>query len=141
MSGPVGQNTIEKGREGEQLACDYLVKQNIHIIERNISYKFGEIDIIAKDKEVLCFIEVRSRLSCQFGRPEATVGPKKQSQIIRAASAYLQSNFKKPPICRFDVIAITGFSAQIEIKYLKNAFGVQQRFGGIRGNPWRVSYR
>lgn len=135
------QNTKDKGAAAEQLACDYLTKNNIQILERNVSYKFGEIDIIAKDKEVLCFIEVRSRYSIAYGRPEASVGSQKQSQIIRAAAAYLQSRFVRPPICRFDVVAITGFAENIEIKYLKNAFGVQQRHGGIRGNPWRVSYR
>lgn len=141
MSGASDKNTKEKGAEAESLACVYVEKQGIRIIERNVTYKFGEIDIVGKDKETLCFIEVRSRFSIEYGRPEATVGPRKQSQIIRAASAYLQSHFTKPPICRFDVVAIVGFGSNVEIKYLKNAFGVQQRFGGIRGDPWRVNYR
>lgn len=141
MKGLTQPNSKEKGAEAENTACIYLEKNNIRVVQRNVTYKFGEIDIVAKDRDVLCFIEVRSRFSVEFGRPEATVGPRKQSQIIRAASAYLQSNFVRPPICRFDVVAIVGCGDAAEIRYFKNAFGVLRRFGGVRGSPWQQSYR
>jgi len=94
------------GAWGEDQAVEYLRQQGIKIIERNFRTLVGEIDIIARHKSVLLFVEVKTRRSNAFGTPQEAVGPRKQRQIIRTAQWYLQNhkNIKLQP--RFDVVAI-----------------------------------
>ena len=94
------------GAWGEDQAVEYLRQQGIKIIERNFRTPVGEIDIIARHKSVLLFVEVKTRRSNAFGTPQEAVGPRKQRQIIRTAQWYLQNhkNIKLQP--RFDVVAI-----------------------------------
>jgi len=133
-------HTRAKGAQSERLAVRHLESLGLRIVQCNVRAKFAEIDIIAKDGDCLCFIEVRSRGDDRYGVPEATVGSKKQFRIVKAASLYLQKLHPNLPMCRFDVLAITGFGDKADIRYFKNAFGADcigaaPRF---RGNPWQV---
>ncbi len=94
------------GAWGEDQAVEYLRQQGMKIIERNFRTPVGEIDIIARHKSVLLFVEVKTRRSNAFGTPQEAVGQRKQRQIIRTAQWYLQNhkNIKLQP--RFDVVAI-----------------------------------
>jgi len=132
-------NTSAQGSVFEDIAADYLRKNGLEIIERNVRLKFAEIDIVAKDKNVLCFVEVRSRADSRYGSPEASVNFRKQDKIIKAASAYLQRLYPRIPICRFDVIGITGSKEDPIITHLKNAFSLEPQYGHRRrGGPWQV---
>lgn len=91
------------GRQGEDLAADYLQGKGFEILERNFSNKFGEIDIIAKNKEVLVFVEVKAKKGVNFGMPEEMVGKGKLAKIRHMATIYL--NGKEVP-CRVDVVAV-----------------------------------
>jgi putative endonuclease len=94
------------GAEGEAIAARYLAGQGCRIITRNYRFHRNEIDIIAYEGDVLCFVEVKTRASLDKGHPAESVTPKKRKEIIRAASGYL-TTLKNPWItCRFDVIAI-----------------------------------
>ncbi len=108
-----------QGAKGEELAINFLKSKNYKILEKNYSNKIGEIDIIAQDKGVLVFIEVKARETLAFGRPCEAVDFRKQHKLRMTAQAYLQ--FKKTPYvdCRFDVIEILG--DQI-IGHIENAF-------------------
>lgn len=92
-------------------------------MEHNFNSRFGEIDIIAKDRDELCFIEVRYRKNTDFGNAAETIGTAKQQKIIKTAQYYLTD---KPKLqntrCRFDVIAMQGDIRHPEIDWLKNAF-------------------
>jgi putative endonuclease len=79
------------GQEGEALAARHLKKNGYRIIEKNYRTKLGEIDIIAKDKDTLVFVEVKSRRSWQFGNPKAAVTPRKQRKISMVALHYLKN--------------------------------------------------
>jgi len=94
------------GPEGEQIAADYLVRQGYRIIERNYRFHRNEIDIIALQKETLCFIEVKTRFSSAKGHPAEAVTLQKQREIIKAARAYLALYRDIDTDCRFDVVAI-----------------------------------
>ena len=94
------------GAEGEQLAARYLSGRGYRIITRNFRFLRNEIDIIATFGDMLCFIEVKTRASIEKGYPAEAVTPRKQKEIIRAASGYLAGLEGPPPDCRFDVIAI-----------------------------------
>ena len=94
------------GAWGEDQAVNYLRQQGMKILECNFRTPVGEIDIIAKDKNFLAFVEVKTRRGTAFGTPQEAVGQRKQRQIARTAQWYLQShqNIKLQP--RFDVVAI-----------------------------------
>ena len=106
------------GRAGEKRACEFLKKKGFKILETNYKTFVGEIDIIALDKEVLVFIEVKTRMDDAFGNPSEAVNRKKQEKYIKVASEYLQKNKKTESLCRFDVIEIQDG----EINHIIDAF-------------------
>ena len=91
---------------GEKLALKQLRRQGYHILETNFRCRDGEIDIIARDKEYLVFIEVRTRTSSGFGTPEESVGIAKREKLVSLALAYLQSHRNLPSLWRIDVMAV-----------------------------------
>ncbi|MBZ4218728.1 MAG: YraN family protein [Chlorobium sp.] len=94
------------GQEGEQLAANYLLKKGYRILERNYRYHRNEIDIIARNGQVICFVEVKTRISSSKGDPAEAVTLQKQHEIIKAARAYLALSRQGECDCRFDVVAI-----------------------------------
>jgi len=111
---------IALGRAGEEKACRELKKNGYIIIGHNYKTRFGEIDIIARDKGELVFIEVRTREKNEFIHPAETITYRKQKHLIKAAEIYLKR--EKPTSftgIRFDVVAIT-LPDKVEI--IKNAF-------------------
>ena len=106
------------GQKGEILAQKYLKKQKYVIFDQNYTCKLGEIDIIAKDKDTLVFVEVKTRASNKFGRPCEAVTPYKQNKIRSVANYYLMKTKQIESNCRFDVIEVL----DDEINHIKNAF-------------------
>ena len=113
----------QTGDRGENIACDLLIEKGYSIVERNYRYGHGEIDIIAKDKEILVFIEVKSRKNLEFGPPELGVTKGKQRQIRKIAEAYLYEKNITETDCRLDVVGILfqGKEKPI-INHIENAF-------------------
>lgn len=91
------------GKIGEDLARDYLVKQGYQIVAANFHTRFGEIDIIAQDKDILVFVEVKTKVGLDFGPPEAMFTPRKYDRVKRMATVYLKG---RDVPCRIDMIAI-----------------------------------
>lgn len=94
------------GREGERLAQRFLASQGYVIERTNVRFPVGELDIVARDGRTLCFIEVRSASSAQWGGALATITERKRRRIIQAARWYLGGQEALPPEIRFDVLAI-----------------------------------
>jgi len=113
---------IQTGKEGEKIAADFLKKKGYRIIETNFRCAIGEIDIIAREKDELVFIEVKTRTSGDLGFPEQAVGIKKQKKMSQLALWYLQKVNTNDTATRFDVLAIMILPAGNEIKLIKNAF-------------------
>ena len=113
-------STKEKGSFGEDLVCRKLIENGFVILERNVREKFAEIDIVARDGKTLCFVEVRTRENTLLGHPSETVDLKKQSQVRRAAEAYLVRHRISNTEIRFDVATIVW--SEKEFLYFKNAF-------------------
>lgn len=112
-------NTRQKGTEYETLACEYLKQHGYAIVSRNFRCRTGEIDIIAKDKDYLCFIEVKYRDKDGLTKGYEAVDRKKQKTIYNVAKYYLYINKLNDDVpCRFDVISIDGEV----ISLFKNAF-------------------
>lgn len=91
------------GRIGEDIAVKYLADKGYEIVKRNFSNKFGEIDVIAKYKDVLVFVEVKTKKGDEFGMPEEMVGRGKLRKVKNMATIYLQG---RDVPCRIDVIAV-----------------------------------
>ncbi len=108
------------GKNYEEVAVKYLKKSGYKIIEQNYRLKVGEIDIIAKDKKTLVFVEVKYRQSKEFGTPSEFVTVQKQNKIIKTALLYLKQNNIESDF-RFDVISI----CNDETEHIKNAFSPQ----------------
>lgn len=100
------------GRAGESFAASALEKKGYQILEKNFSNKFGEIDIIAKDKDVLVFVEVKTKIGDEFGLPEEMVGPGKLQKVRNMATMYMKGQLV---VCRIDVVAIV-INEQYEIQ-------------------------
>lgn len=104
----------------EQRALVFLQKQGLTLLQTNYRCRYGEIDLILKDKAVIVFVEVRFRASEKFGGAVESVTSKKQQKILRTAQNYLQEHGNQA--CRFDVIAFQGKLAD-KMQWIPNAFG------------------
>jgi len=113
---------ITTGKEGEKIAADFLKKNGYRIIDKNFRCPLGEIDIVAREKGAIVFVEVKTRKSSTLGYPEQAVGIKKQKKMSQLALWFLQKKKITDTSARFDVIAITMLSSGNEIKLFKNAF-------------------
>lgn len=115
-------DTRALGTTGESIACRFLEKQGYNIIEKNYRCRSGEIDIIAMERDTLCFIEVKTRNNFSYGPPYLSVTTQKQHQISLVASNYLAKTKKKYSGIRFDVVSIDNEKAEIKIELFKGAF-------------------
>lgn len=119
-------NTRKTGSTGEKIAAEFLRQHNYTIIKTNFRVgRIGEIDIIARDCEYICFIEVKTRRSYTFGKPSEAVTAAKQKKIQQIASIYLSNTYNTNRCVRFDVIEIilSGPDDKVtDINLLKNAF-------------------
>ena len=106
------------------MAIEHLKGLRYRILERNYRKSFGEVDIIARDKDTVVFIEVKTRQSTRFGTPFEAVDLRKQRQISRVAQEYLQTHGTSDVSARFDVIAVRVDRDHrlIAIDHLRNAF-------------------
>ncbi|MFZ0614272.1 MAG: YraN family protein [Desulfobacterales bacterium] len=110
------------GQAGESIAARFLRKMGYRIIEQNYRTVLGEIDIIAKDRDTLVFVEVKARNSGRYGNPKYAVTPRKQRKISMVALHYLKSTSQSRVKARFDVVAIRSAAAAPQIELIKNAF-------------------
>lgn len=96
-------NTRQTGHLAEQLAAKALIEKNYQILKTNFSNRFGEIDIIAKDKNILVFVEVKAKKGVEFGLPEEMISSYKLRKVKNMATIYMKG---KTLPCRIDVVAV-----------------------------------
>ena len=110
---------IKTGALGEKLAAGLLKKRGYRIVETNYRCRGGEIDIVARHKEYLVFVEVRTKTSLDYGTPEESITRAKQGRMRRAARQYCQTHEKIPEFWRIDFVAVEldakGKAKRIEI--------------------------
>lgn len=109
----------ERGARAEDLACERLRGAGYLIVARNWRTRMGEIDIVARDGDVLAFVEVKYRAASGFGGPEAAVGRAKQRRLVAAAKAFLGAT-GCDLAARFDVVAVE----HDDVRIVRDAFGV-----------------
>ncbi|HRG57619.1 MAG TPA: YraN family protein [Bacteroidia bacterium] len=111
----------ELGNHGENLALIFLRKKNYQILESNWRWRKAEVDIIAKQNNLIIFVEVKTRSSDTFLKPEQAVHLKKQKMLKDAAEAYCEANALEVEI-RFDIIAIIKEGNKTVTKHIESAF-------------------
>ncbi|NPA68085.1 MAG: YraN family protein [Chlorobi bacterium] len=109
------------GKEGEDIAVDFLIRKGYKIIERNKRYGHLEIDIIAEHEDMIVFIEVKSRSGTYFEQPFQAVTLKKQRNIIKAANIYIEENSVDNE-ARFDIISIVKKDGCFFTEHIEDAF-------------------
>jgi putative endonuclease len=122
MVGILPMQKKELGKKGEEVALRFLKKKGYRIIERNYVCKMGEMDIIAREKDTLVFIEVKTRTSTMFGPPQLAVHSSKQRQLSKVALYYLKEKRLEDAKARFDVVAILLEQKGEEIELIRDAF-------------------
>ncbi len=111
----------EIGKIGENIAVTYLLQNGYIILERNFECKQGEIDIIAKHKNEIIFIEVKTRSSALYGLPKESVNNIKKKHIYKSAEYYVyKNNLENEPI-RIDVIEIYKKHGKFKLLHIQNA--------------------
>jgi len=116
-----GAPTTEKGQRAERLAEAYLTRAGYRVLERNYRCRVGEIDLIAEENGVLCFIEVRSLQSLAHGHPFETIDAGKQARLIRAVRHYLSRRGGADREMRFDAVAVI-YQPAPQIELIRGAF-------------------
>ena len=118
-------NTRAIGTEGEQKSVEFLIENGYAILKLNYRVgRIGEIDIIAREGEYICFIEVKTRKSYSFGVPSESVTFKKQEKIKLLASIYLTNTGNIDKRIRFDIVEVLMKNNNDinKINLIKNAF-------------------
>ena len=115
MPSPPAQTKQQRGRQAEDDALAYLLRQGLVLLARNYLCKGGELDLIMRDGASIVFVEVRLRSGTAYGGALASITPAKQRRMVVAAQTWLAGQ-KRLPACRFDALCIDAG----RISWLKN---------------------
>jgi putative endonuclease len=123
---PTGRRTEKQliGRAAENIAADFLRAKGLKILERNYRRRLGELDIVACDHDVLVIAEVRTRSTDRYGGAAASVDPRKQQRLIRAAAQLLQQRRDLSHLrVRFDVMVVLNMGRERpRVDWIRHAF-------------------
>jgi putative endonuclease len=100
------RHKINLGLAGEEAAVKFLENQGYRILQRNFRNSVGEMDVVARDGRVLCFVEVKTRINEAHGHPLESITEGKKKKLIRTALSYLQLHGLTDAQARFDVVAV-----------------------------------
>lgn len=110
------------GASGEALAAAYLERHGLAIVARNVRSRFGEIDLVARDRDVLVFVEVRLRRSSAFGGAAASITAAKRARLVKAAEGYL-ATLDRVPACRFDAVLLDDLDGK-RVEWVRDALSL-----------------
>lgn len=114
-------DNIAFGKQGENLAVEYLLEEGYEILERNWRFKHTEVDIIARDRDQLVIAEVKTRTGNSWGEPYTAVDIRKQRSLIFAAERYIFSHNLDLDV-RFDIVSIIIDHSRTVVEHVKEAF-------------------
>ena len=121
-------HNLKFAKSAESRAREFLKNSGYRILSQNFRTKLGEIDIVARDKDTICFVEVKARHSDRFGLPQEAVSFIKQRQIAKAALTFLKDNDLLDKKARFDVVSVMLASEKPKIELIKDAFELNSSF-------------
>jgi putative endonuclease len=116
-------NARSAGAHYEDVALDHLQRAGLALLERNYSCRYGEIDLVMRDRDIVVFVEVRYRRAGGFGDGIDSVHAGKRAKLVRAAGVFLAHHPRlSGAACRFDVLAIAGDAQTPSLDWRRNAF-------------------
>ncbi len=119
----MADSTRDIGKNGEDLAAAYLESKGWLIIDRNYFFERAEVDIVATDHHAIVFVEVKARSDTFFGRPEEHITPAKETNIKKAAEAWIYERKMETAFVRFDVVSIVQKGNEApDITHFEDAF-------------------
>ncbi len=117
------RSTRSIGSRGEDLAVSFLEREGYRILKRGYRTRYGEIDIIAADGEIIAFVEVKMRRGERFGSPSEAIDGRKQRQIARIARQFIASRRCEEKVFRFDsVLIVDRLNGTMTFELIKDAF-------------------
>lgn len=124
----MGDTRRQTGVAAEAAAAAFLEHAGLRIIDRNVRFAHGEIDLVCREGDVLVFVEVKSRRAHWGDGPASAVSALKQWRLTRLAHHYLKWRRLGEPRCRFDVVAVTvGDDGAVSLRHLRGAFEASER--------------
>jgi putative endonuclease len=122
---PAYRAARELGRRGEAAAARHLEGLGWRIVARSFRTRRGEVDLVARDRDVLVFVEVKTRSSLACGRPAESVDAVKRARMAAAARSWLLRYRGADPPCRFDVVEVLeGLDGGLDLRHVRDAFQV-----------------
>jgi putative endonuclease len=123
---------LRLGRRGERIAAQLLTELGLEVLVTNYRATRGEIDIVARENDVLCFVEVKTRRHERHARPADAVGTAKRRALVRAAHQYLREIGRPPLLYRYDIVEIVLDGWRLRrARYLPAAFNEEQDRSGL----------
>ncbi len=116
------KTTTEAGALGEEAAARYLEQNGYEILKQNYRVAGSEVDLIALKGETVCFVEVKTRGTDDFGLPEEFVDERKRRKIIRAARIYTGNKKYENHFVRFDIVSVLHNGKGYVIRHIQHAF-------------------
>lgn len=113
------------GQSGEDMACSHLERRGMRVLVRNFRCRVGEIDVVARDGEVVVFVEVKERSGSSHGAAIEAVTPLKRQRVLRAARFYAAKHGLSESPLRFDVVAIDWGLDGPQVRHEIGAFGAE----------------
>ncbi len=124
-----GPSTRERGRAAEELAAGWLEARGFAILARNHATRRGEVDLVCREGETLCFVEVRSRAPSGYGTAADSITRRKARRVVAAATDWALRHGGLDGPVRFDVVAITTGPGGPEVELYRGAFDATGRPG------------
>jgi len=122
---------LEQGAHGEEIAAKFLRRQGYKVLLRNFRSRKAEVDIVARHKDWLVFVEVKTRKSEEFGLPSEAVDAEKQRNLTKAALDYLRLLGNPPIHFRFDIVEVViaeGANRPDDVRLIQNAFDLVEPY-------------
>jgi putative endonuclease len=117
-----GPSTRERGRAAEDVAAGWLEARGFDVLARNHATRRGEVDLVCREGETLCFVEVRSRAPSGYGTPAGSVTRRKARRVVAAATDWAMRHGGIDRPIRFDVVAVTTGPGAPEVELFRGAF-------------------
>jgi len=119
----VTDRRLSLGRAAEEAAAEFLASAGLRVVERNVRFALGELDLVCRDGERVVFVEVKCRQAGWGDAPAAAVSWQKRRRLVQLAQLFLKARGLSQAPCRFDVVAVTeGADGQLQIRHLPAAF-------------------
>jgi putative endonuclease len=116
------------GRAAEETAAAFLRRAGFTVVERNVRFRAGEIDLVCRDEGVVVFVEVKCRRAGWDAAPAAAVSWHKQRRLTQLAQLYLKSRGLSSVRCRFDVVSVTLTErGALDVRHVRGAFDAVER--------------